>query len=474
MPTSHLTFYESEELQMNKLSAGFARVNITPMMGIGVVGYFVPRFADGVLDELYVNALAVASGDDKAVLLALDHCGICRDVALDFTASISEATGLPAESIVLHCTHTHTAPPLLDPEMPESLNGDYTSVDPKKEKAYYEMVRSRLCDAAMFALADLKPAKMGYGIGQAPNIAFVRRFRMKDGSVQTNPGVDNPNIDHPIGDVDERVNVLRFDREADSIVLVNFGDHPDVVGGCKISADWPGLTRGVVEKVLDNTKCIVFNGAQGDVNHVNVHPRGGYLNGMFHDFDDVSRGYGHAKYMARVVTGGVLQAFDKVKYVDVENISCIRRTIHVASNMPTAEELVEAEKIHALHEAGKDAELPYSGMMLTTKVAEAGRMVKLQNGPESFPMELSSVAIGPVALIGLPGEPFTGIGRGLKEAEGWELVLPCCLTNGNEGYFPMQDAYDEGGYESQSSFFKAGVAEYLIEEGLKVLNNLRK
>ena len=38
----------------------------------------------------------------------------------------------------------------------------------------------------------------------------------------------------------------------------------------------------------------------------------------------------------------------------------------------------------------------------------------------------------------------------------------------------MQDAYDEGGYESQSSFFKAGVAEFLIEEGCKVLNDLRK
>ena len=38
----------------------------------------------------------------------------------------------------------------------------------------------------------------------------------------------------------------------------------------------------------------------------------------------------------------------------------------------------------------------------------------------------------------------------------------------------MMDAYDEGGYESQSSFFKAGVAELLIEEGTKVLNDLRK
>lgn len=459
---------------MNHLSVGFARANITPMMGIGIVGYFVPRFAEGVLDELYVNALALGAGDEKAVVLTLDNCGISRDVAMDFAASVSKAAGIPEEAVILHCTHTHTAPPLIDPAMPEALNGDFTSVDPQKEKAYYEFVRSRLCDAAQFALADLKPARMGYGVGQAPNIAFVRRFRMKDGSVQTNPGVDNPNIDHPIGDVDERVNVLRFDRESDSIVLVNFGDHPDVVGGNLISGDWPALTRDVVEKVLDNTKCIVFNGAQGDVNHVNVHPRGGYLNGMFHDFDDVSRGYSHAQYMARVVTGGVLQAFDKVKFVDVDSISFLRRTIEVPSNMPTAEELVDAEKIHALHEAGRDAELPYSGMMLTTKVAEAGRMVKLKDGPESFPMELSGLAIGPVALIGLPGEPFTGIGRGLKLAEGWDLVLPCCLTNGNEGYFPMQEAYDEGGYESQSSFFKAGVAEFLIEEGTKVLNDLRK
>lgn len=459
---------------MNNLSVGFARVNITPMMGIGIVGYFVPRFAEGVLDELYINALALEAGGEKAVLLTLDNCGICREVAMDFAASISKAVGIPEEAIVLHCTHTHTAPPLIDPDMPAPLNGDFESVDPGKEKAYYEFVRTRLCDAAQFALADLKRAKMGYGIGEAPNIAFVRRFRMRDGSVQTNPGVDNPNIDHPIGDVDERVNVLRFDREADSIVLVNFGNHPDVVGGNLISGDWPALTRDVVEKVLDHTKCLVCNGAQGDVNHVNVHPRGGYLNGMFHDFDDVSRGYSHSQYMARVVTGGVLQAFDKVQYVDVENISCLRRTIQVASNMPTKEELVQAEHIHALHEAGRDGELPYSGMMLTTMVAEAGRMVKLQNGPESFPMELSGIAIGPVALIGIPGEPFTGIGRGLKEAPGWEMVLPCCLTNGNEGYFPMQEAYDEGGYESQSSFFKAGVAEFLIEEGTKLLNDLHK
>ena len=176
--------------------------------------------------------------------------------------------------------------------------------------------------------------------------------------------------------------------------------------------------------------------------------------------------------MGRVATAGVLQAYDKMKYVDVPSVRCIQRTVHVASNMPTAEQLLEALRIDALHQAGRDAELPYEGMMLTTVVAEAGRMIKLKDGPDSFPMELSGVAIGPVAIIGLPGEPFTGVGRGLKLAEGWDVVLPCCLTNGSEGYFPMQDAYNEGGYESRSSFFKAGVAEFIIEEGTKLLNDL--
>ena len=147
--------------------------------------------------------------------------------------------------------------------------------------------------------------------------------------------------------------------------------------------------------------------------------------------------------------------------------------MQIPSNMPTPEQAAQAHVINDLHLAGRDAELPYEGMELTTVVAEAARMVELEHGPESFPMELSGVAIGPVVMIGLPGEPFTGIGRGLKAADGWDLVMPCCLTNGSEGYFPMQDAYDEGGYEARSSKFKAGVAERIVQEGCALLDQLQ-
>ena len=447
---------------MNTLQAGFSRVDVTPMLGIGMAGYYVPRLAEGVLDPLQINALALACGDTKVVFLSIDHCGIVKEVLNPMIDQVCHVTGLPREAVYIHSTHTHTGPFL-----------NYNPTEPL-EIEYAQLVTRKFADAAKLAMEDLNPAKMGYGIGDAPNIAFVRRFRMRDGSVRTNPGVDNPDILHPIGDVDERVNVLRFDREGDSLVLVNFGNHPDVVGGCKISADWPGFLRETVEKALDNTKCLFFNGAQGDVNHVNVHPRGGYLNDMFMDFDDVARGYKHARYMGRVVAGGVLQAFDKVKYVDVDSIRFAQKYIDVPANLPDPSELPEAKRINDLHNAGRDAELPYSGMMLTTVVARAARMVRLENGPDRFRMPLSAIAVGPVAMFGIPGEPFTGVGRALKEAEGYELVLPTCNTNAKEGYFPMLECYEEGGYEAGSSNFKAGVAELIIDAGLKLLEELKK
>lgn len=447
---------------MNLLQAGFARVKITPMMGIKMIGYYFERYAEDVLDDIEINVLALACGDEKAVILSVDNEGLTRDVTTDFRVFISEQAGLPMESIYIHATHSHTAPILKKDSEAEI------------EKEYYHFVRRKITDVTKLALEDLKPTKMGWGIGKAPNISFVRRYRMKDGSVQTNPGIDNPDIVEALGKVDDNVYVLRFEREdADSLVLVNFANHPDSVGGNKISADWLGFTRRTVEKVIDGTKCIVVNGAQGDINHVNVHPTGGYMNDIRIDFDG-PRGYKHSEYLGRVVTAAVLQAYDKVKYIDIDFLKCKQRTIHVASNMPSPEQLPEAHRINDLHNAGLDNELGVLGMMLTTIVAEARRMVRLEHGPESYEMDLSAIAIGDVVLVGIPGEPFAGIGREICATEEWELVLVTCLTNGKHGYFPTEEAYNEGGYESRSSLFKVGVAEYIVKESKELLAELKE
>jgi len=447
---------------MSDFQAGYAQVNINPPLGIGIDGYYVPRFAKGILDDLEASALALSCAGKKLVLISVDNLGINLDLVEAYCEAIEQATGVLKDNIFLSATHSHTAG-LIAPtnffEAPEAPIFRYA-----------EFVKDRLVDAVKLALADMKPAKMGYIVGYAPErVAYIRRYKMKDGTTWTCPPINDPNIDHPIGELDQRVNVLRFDREgAHSVVLVNYGLHADTVNGELLSADWPGVMRRTVEKVLDGTKCMFFAGAQGDVGSTNVHPSGGDMNDTEISFDNEMKSPGMARFVGRALAGTVLQVYDKAAYVDVDQIGILHHTISVPSNMPSPEQLPLAHKYRELHEAGRDEEIPYTAMELTTVVAEALRMCSLENGPTEFHLGLTGVQIGPVALVGIPGEPFTDIGVGIKETEGWSMILPCALTNGNEGYFPMKSAYDEGGYEARTSPYRSGVAEEIIA-GSKVL-----
>lgn len=445
---------------MNKLMAGFARVDVTPPLGIAINGYFVPRIADGVRDPLEINCLALACGEQKAVLLSMDNTGIANEVLALIIPAVMEATGLEKEAIFVHSTHTHTGGALLP------------NLDGPIEQAYKKTTCRKMADAAVLALKDLQPAKMGWRAIEVPGLSFSRRYRMKDGSVRTNPGIGNPDILEMLGKPDNNLRVLRFQREHDDLVLLHFGMHPDTVGGCQFSADWPGFARRTLEQAIPGTKAIFFNGAEGEVGCQNTSPKSGDLNGLSLDFDDVWRGYEATRHIGRVIAGAALQIFDTVLFTDVDRLTYGRQAIKVPANVPTPEELPLAREYAALHEAGQDDKIPYTGMQLTTVVAEALRMVRLADGPEYFPMELSGIGIGPVALLGIPGEPFAGVSFGVQDG-GFDTVLVTCNTNGKEGYFPMQDAYDEGGYEARSSAFAPGVAELLIREGKHLLEKLK-
>ena len=452
---------------MSVFKVGFARVNINPMLGIAIEGYYVPRFARGILDDLESSALALALGERRILMISVDCCGIEAKLSRHYREAIAAATGVAWEDIFLSATHTHTGPAL--------THLDTFEADDAPIERYAAFLGERLADVARLALQDLKPARMGFSVGRAPDrIAYIRRYKMKDGSTWTCPPINDPNIDHPIGELDQRVNVLRFDREGgDSIVLVNYGLHADTINEELISPDWPGWMRRTVERSLDGVKCVCFVGAQGDVGSTHVFPSGGDMNDTEISFDNEMKSPGMARFIGRALAGTVLQVFDKVEYTEVDRIDIRHHEVAVPANLPAPEDLPRAHRFKELHEAGRDGDIPYTAMELTTVVAEAIRMCNLEHGPEAFRLELTGLRIGEIALIGLPGEPFTDIGRGLKEAPGWRLVLPCCITNGYEGYFPMREAYDEGGYEARSSIYAAGVAERIIEAGLSLLAELR-
>jgi hypothetical protein len=112
-------------------------------------------------------------------------------------------------------------------------------------------------------------------------------------------------------------------------------------------------------------------------------------------------------------------------------------------------------------------------MMLTTVLAEAGRKVRLENGPDFFTLHFTAFKIGRVAFFGIPGEPFMAIGKSIKELPGYDLIFPTCNTNAKVGYFPNTEAYDEGGYEAGASPFKSGVAERIVDSARQMLGELK-
>ena len=455
-------------MKADDFKAGFARVDITPPLGTPIVGYFEERIARGMLDGLEANALAMSDGERTAVLIAADLLGI---EGVEFNAAlrrrIAAAAGVSADAVFVHATHTHTGPGA--GKAGEGRTGIFDGTD-----FYNEFLATRLADVARFAVCDLSSASLAIGCSEAKRISFLRRYRMKDGTIRTNPGVNNPDIAEPIGSLDETVRVLRIRRAAaPDIAAVNFATHPDVVGGEMISGDWPAFVRRTFERAEPGARCIFFNGAQGDVNHVCTDPRPGEREGLHPDFDDVDRGYEHARHMGRTVAAAALSVWGKCEPVAAGPLRSAVRSISVPLQRPKPDELPLAREYDRLHREGRDGEIPFTGMALTTAVAEAGRMLLLENGPDSFELPLSVVSIGDaVAFAGIPGEPFTEIGRAIRGRSPFRMTVCTCLTNGSCGYFPVSSAYAEGGYEARSSIFAAGVAES-IADGMDGLLNKR-
>ena len=99
-------------------------------------------------------------------------------------------------------------------------------------------------------------------------------------------------------------------------------------------------------------------------------------------------------------------------------------------------------------------------------------MCKMANEPDTSYLNMYGLRIGSIALISIPGEPFTDIGVQIKDTDGYDLILPCAITNGYEGYFPVKSAFDEGGYEARTSPYTADISTDIVSCAKRILGKL--
>src|SRR5262249_28864231 len=133
------------------LLAGAARVTITPPVGIPLVGFAGRGPAEGIHDDLFATVLALAAGDQRAVLVAADLIGFGEEFTQGVRAEIGRREGgSPPGGVLLCASHTHYGP----------VTGAHEPSDqPDDVAAYLQNLKYQLAGAAQVALASLEPVR---------------------------------------------------------------------------------------------------------------------------------------------------------------------------------------------------------------------------------------------------------------------------------------------------------------------------
>ena len=425
--------------------AGFARADVTPPLGTELAGYFSKRVSNGVLDPIYLNAVAYGDGKTTNVIIAGDFLSIMEECATPIRKQISETVGIPTGNIIICALHQHTSGRL----------GVWPWTGSIEDEKYLDVLHRKFCDVCRMALDDMKDAVPSVAARETgEQLSFIRRFKMKDGSTKTNPGFLCPDIDHPIGEPDNTVRMIRFKRaEGGDIAFVNFMTHPDCIGGLKFSADWPGFVRRYVEKDMPGVHCIVTNGAQGDVNHWNPDKPEPF---------DGGQSYRQSGHIGRVIADTVEEMWNDTSDREEGPIFSEVEIVMTPSNRSDADMRDYYEKVVRENAEGIKK---YSATVL----GKARRILNLDRTPLELQIPVTVQGFSDIVFVGFGGEPFTKYATNMRAAAPESFVITIGLCNGQQGYLPNEDAFEEGGYEADSSRFTKSLPSDLQGAAVRLL-----
>jgi len=427
------------------LQIGVARADITPPVGIPMVGFAGRDEAIDVHDPLTATALAVTSDGQQAVLISADLLSLDAETVAAFRQTIAAATGVPPDSIALVCAHNHYGP-----DVDRATDSDLVN-------AYRENLRYLFAGVAYRAVQAQRPASMGIGWGQS-DIGINRREKKPDGRIVLGQNPDGP--------VDRQVGVARFeDAEGRPLAtLVNFACHPVCQASQTraLSADFPGRMREVVES-LTGVPCLFLQGAGADINPIL----------MEHSYEP-------ARTLGTRLGCEVVRVWETIQARETVGLQVVSRTVSLPRYMydsagraaELARELEqEVEGLSAQEEASA-SRLWWTQRRLE-RVTEALESWKTGEVLPPIEAELQAWRLGALALATAPGEIFNEIGQRVKEGSSFADTFFAGYANGSIGYVPVPQAYPEGGYEVTHACRVDPEAGDLISQGcLELLRSL--
>jgi neutral ceramidase len=444
------------------LRAGIAVVDITPPVGYRMAGYFYERLSTGVHDPLHAKAIVFEQASTRCALVFCDLCMISPAAAAQARTLAQIETRISPENILIQATHTHTGP-LYFGELQEQLHLDAlakTGKDTAEAFDYPKFVAEQIAGAIKQAQLNVEPVELSIGSAMQPNVAFNRRYHMRDGTVGWNPGKMNTNIVRAAGPIDPQINLLAFNRPGatkPSALITRLALHVDVAGGTLFSADYPYyLERGLRENFGDSFTSIFAQGTSGNINHIDIsnkQPQSGFI---------------YSEFIGTNLANTVSQAVSSLKPINAPRLKTDSVLVDLPVRQFTPAQVAEARQLWA---QVNERKLPFLTLV------NAGKIVGIYDRYNGAPIPCRVRAFAfdqDNVLVGLPSEVFVELGLSIKKQSPFKNTIVVELCDDWIGYIPTKEAFAEGNYEPTTATIQPGGGERLAEAAVRLLKTLKR
>ncbi len=422
--------------------AGAATSNITPELGVEVVGGFLPYPCTNIHDELHARCLVLDDGKTKLALVVCDLLGMHRSVCVTARELIEKETGIPAANIVISGTHTHSAG--------NAIGGPVRFYASDMELTpFQKFVARRIADGVRRALHLLRPAEIAFGTVDIPEHVNIRRWFLKEDKmppnpfgkidkVKMNPGAGNPALVEPAGEPDPTVSFIALREPGGRLISVYSAYSLHYVGGVNsadISADYYGMYCEALKRLqaggTDDPPFVAMmaNGTSGDANNTN-----------FRNPQPRKKPYEQMRFVAEDVAGKVNAALAKVTWQNTAPLAARYRELGIAWRKIDPELIAWAKETEAKTPRiqGK-ADLPLS---------YAGRVQRLAVASPETKAAVQILRIGDICIGTTPTETFAETGVEFRKRSPFAKSFMIELANGYYGYMPTPRHFELGGYET--------------------------
>ncbi|WP_417847659.1 hypothetical protein [Thalassoglobus sp.] len=480
------------------LRAAASEFEITPDLG-AMTDHRTKEKAVEVVGPLKTTLLLLES-DAIRVCLITTHFGPSTPVNVSdlFRETIAKDLGLPVSQVLLMTSHNHCSVSFAENGV--LMYNAYSESPPPAEllpvgKEFLKSMREH----AKRLPEMLEEVSIWWGEGREDRITYNRKGLREDGSSYFIREKERELLgDDFSGEIETCAPLIVLKNHQDEPVaaFAQFTGHPVTAYNPEktiIFGEWPQVACDILAAKLRSERSSIPNAVPV-----------GFLQGCAGDINSKEMFFGgveRSTEFGEMLAESYLDAMKSLRRSKSSELAFQVKTVKVPLAPVPARKLLEAELAEmddfiSRAKAGDEEMLNCVGLNFPEALSPAFRakMVELvrpwniwgivlhetgstETVEKNLEMEIAVLRIGDVGIVGMPCEPFHGVGTQIRENSPLPLTIPCGYMNVSHGYIP--DSENIGGQEYMSSHHRytrfrppleKPAGDVLAQEAIQILN----